>query len=99
MTAAKCRHCGKVRGEHGMSEKSNPPMDPAKTILVLKCQGREVGRILETAPNASAYLEVMNGYYSKKEGGMQVDYESATMGGLLALLKPIEDTPCEGGDF
>lgn len=65
---------------------SDQPLDPHKTILVLKCQGKEVGRIPATAPNASAYLQEMASVYAKREGGMQVDYEPDPTGGLLALL-------------
>lgn len=57
-------------------------MDPDKTILVCKHNGKEVGRIPATAPNAEKYLETMTQIY----GFLQVDYEPDLTGGLLSEL-------------
>ena len=57
-------------------------MDPHKTILVLKHDGREVGRIPATAKNANLYLEEMAMHYRD----LEVDYVPDTTGGLLAIL-------------
>ncbi len=64
-----------------MKDKSIP-LDPYKTILVLKHKGKEVGRIPATAKNVSAYLQEMASHYKE----MAVDYEEDTTGGLLAAL-------------
>ena len=58
------------------------PLNPHKTILVCKVQGREVGRIRATAENAEAYLIDLAIRYRE----MQVDYESDPTDGLLAVL-------------
>ena len=58
------------------------PLDPYKTILVAKHNGREVGRIAATARNASAYLETL----ARQYGGLQVEAEEDETAGLLAGL-------------
>lgn len=46
------------------------PLDPSKTILVIKRDSREVGRIAATAPNAEAYIaEII-----RSGGNVTVDY-------------------------
>jgi hypothetical protein len=58
------------------------PLDPEKTILVVRHGDKEVGRIPATAPNAGAYLEGMVRMY----GECTVDYEADPTNGLLAEL-------------
>lgn len=58
------------------------PLDPHKTILVCKHNGKEVGRIPETSPNAEEYVATLARYY----GGLTIDYEDDPTGGLLAAL-------------
>lgn len=62
-----------------------PPLNPHTTILVVKCDGREVGSIPATAPNASAYLDEMAQIYGK-QGQVTVDYKADPTGGLLAAM-------------
>lgn len=49
---------------------NTPPLDPSRVICVIKHNGREVGRVAATAPNASAYIQEMATAY----GGCQVEY-------------------------
>lgn len=61
-------------------------MDPYKTMLVCKANGKEVGRIPATAPNANDYLQELASHY----GGLQVDYVEDDTAGLIAELhRPI----------
>ena len=57
-------------------------LDPHKTICVIKKEGKKVGSIPATAPNASAYIDEMTRIY----GNIMVEYEEDTTGGLLAAL-------------
>ncbi len=57
-------------------------LDPHKTICVCKVDGREVGRIPATAPNAATYMTRLARLY----GSLQVDYEPDPTGGLPAVL-------------
>jgi hypothetical protein len=57
-------------------------MDPHKTILVCKHNGKEVGRIPATAPNAEAYMTELARHYGK----LEVEYVPDETGGLLAML-------------
>ena len=61
---------------------NNPPLDPHKTILVFKVDGKEVGRIPATSPRAAAFAQEMARTYK----GGTVDYEEDPTGGLLAAL-------------
>ena len=58
------------------------PMRPERTILVCKHNGKEVGRIPATAPNAAKYCEELARHYKE----MTVDYEHDDNAGLLAML-------------
>lgn len=57
-------------------------LDPYKTILVLKHNGKEVGRIPATAPNANTYITELVRFY----GACQIDYEPDETEGLFAML-------------
>lgn len=57
-------------------------LDPHKTILVCKHNGKEVGRIPATAPNAEAYMTELARFYR----GLEIDYVRDETGGLLAML-------------
>ena len=57
-------------------------LHPHKIICVARVQGKEVGRIPATAPNASEYLEQLASHY----GELQVAYEPDPTEGLLAAL-------------
>lgn len=46
------------------------PLNPYKTTCVCKFQGREVGRIAATAPNAADYIQGLASHY----GELQVEY-------------------------
>ena len=59
-----------------------PLLSPYKTILVLKCNGREVGRIPAIADNVNNYIQAMASLY----GELQIDYVPDKTGGLLAML-------------
>lgn len=65
-----------------VAKPQNPPLDPYKTILVLKHNGKEVGRIPAKAPNAEAYVNELTGFYKS----LQIDYEPDPTGGLLYAL-------------
>jgi len=41
------------------------PLDPHKTILILKHDGKEVGRVAATAPNANEYMEELGRHYKE----------------------------------
>lgn len=56
--------------------------DPYKTMLVCKHDGKEVGRIPATAPNASAYMQELATHY----GQLEVEYVHDENAGLLAQL-------------
>ena len=58
------------------------PLDPYKTMLVLKHDGKEVGRVPATAPNAEAYITELGRHY----GDLQIDYVPDETAGLLAGL-------------
>ncbi len=58
------------------------PLDPHKTICVCKHDGKEVGRIPATAPNAPDYIQELMLLY----GSLQVEYEEDTTGGLMAMI-------------
>jgi hypothetical protein len=58
-------------------------MDPNKTILVCKHEGREVGRIAATAPNASAYVQTLAEHYKS----MTVDYVRDENAWLFAAMR------------
>ncbi len=45
-------------------------------------EGREVGRIPVTAPNATAYLDELTSYYK----ALEIKYEHDENAGFLALL-------------
>ena len=51
-------------------------------MLVIKHEGREVGRIAATAHNASAYVQGLASHYKQVE----VDYVYDENAGLLAML-------------
>ena len=57
-------------------------MQPEHTILVLKHNGKEVGRIPATAPNAVAYCDEIGRHYKE----VQIEYEYNQDAGLLAML-------------
>ena len=61
-------------------------LDPRKTILVCKVDGREVGRKRASDPNAGAYLQRLASFYLGDGKSMTVDYEEDPTGGLLASL-------------
>ncbi len=61
-------------------------LDPHKTILVCRVDGKEVGRKPATSKNASAWLQEMASYYARNGKSMTVDYEEDPTGGLLASL-------------
>lgn len=64
-----------------MSDKK--PLDPYKTDCVCKHEGREVGRIAATAPNAETYITALASEY----GELQIEYvERDTSVGLLGGL-------------
>ncbi len=54
-------------------------LDPHKTILVCKHDGKEVGRVRATAPNAEAYQVELVRHY----GHIEVDYEEDPTAGLF----------------
>ena len=59
------------------------PMDPYKTILVVKnSDGQVVGRIPATAQNAAARLENLVSQYKE----LNVEYEIDENAGLLSLF-------------
>ncbi|MCK9459493.1 MAG: hypothetical protein M0R80_07635 [Proteobacteria bacterium] len=57
-------------------------LDPYKTICVCRHDGKEVGRIPATAPNAIAYIDEL----ARQYGSLNVDYEADPTDGLLAAL-------------
>ncbi len=57
-------------------------LDLYKTICACYSNGKRVGSVPATAPNASAYLSEMATLY----GGLEVKYEQDTTGGLLAAM-------------
>ena len=61
---------------------SGKPLDPYKTICVVKHKGKEVGRIPAAAKNAAAYMTELAIHY----GGVTVDYEPDTTDGLSLLI-------------
>lgn len=62
------------------------PLDPRKTILVCRVDGREVGRKPASSPNASDYLQELALHYGRQGKSMTVDYEPDETGGLLAAM-------------
>ena len=65
------------------TEKKAAQMDPAKTICVVKHNGKEVGRIAATAPNASAYI---TGLVQRHREGVTVDYEENATEAMVSRL-------------
>lgn len=57
-------------------------MDPHKTICVVKHDGKEVGRVPATSPNAEAYITELVRHYGKCD----VDYVPDETEGLFAML-------------
>ena len=49
-------------------------MKPGQTTCVIKKDGKEVGRILATDPNAPTYIESL----AKQYDGVSIDYEAYT---------------------
>jgi len=62
------------------------PLDPHKTILVCRVDGREVGRKAASSPNANAYLQELASHYARDGKSMTVDYEPDPTDGLLSCL-------------
>ena len=63
--------------------------NPHTTILVVKHNGKEVGRMPATAPNANEHLADLARHYlaeSEHPGEITVDYEPDPTGGFLVLL-------------
>ena len=60
----------------------NTPLDPHKTILVVKHEGREVGRIPATASGANEYIDQL----IRVHGNCEVERELDQTDGLLAAL-------------
>lgn len=60
-------------------------MDPHKTMLVIKHEGREVGRISATAKNVQAYLEELARFYN----GIEIDCIPDENAEFLAMLHGI----------
>lgn len=58
------------------------PLDPCKTIRVVTHDGKEVGRIPASAPNAEAYITELIHHYSR----CKINYEPDTSGGLWAMM-------------
>jgi hypothetical protein len=62
------------------------PMNPHSTVCVCKHNGKEVGRIAATAPNAAAYIDEL----ARAHGGLQVEYvEDST----YAMVSRLVNTP------
>ena len=49
-------------------------LDPDNTVCIVKHNGKEVGRIAATAPNASDYITGLVSHYGN---GVTVDYEES----------------------
>lgn len=61
------------------------PLNPENTICICKHEGREVGRIAATAPNASEYMQTLAEHYKT----MTVDYEEDKDAAMISrLLNP-----------
>lgn len=62
-------------------------LDPYKTILVVRVDGREVGRKAAKSPRANAWLQEMVLLYARDGKSMTVDYEEDENAGLLAAMR------------
>lgn len=60
----------------------NKELDPNKTILICKFEGKEVGRIAASAKNAEAYVTELGKHY----GELQIDYEEDNNAWLSAAI-------------
>lgn len=61
-------------------------LDPYKTIIVCRVDGKEVGRKAAKSPNANAWLQEMASHYARDGKSMTVDYEENANAGLLAAM-------------
>lgn len=64
------------------TDRDNPQMNPYKTMCVVKHNGKEVGRIAATAPNAAAYIDELAAHYKE----VTVDYVYDEHAGMLGEL-------------
>jgi hypothetical protein len=63
-------------------QNTDKPMDPRKTMLAVKHNGKEVGRIPATAPNAEAYITELVLHYREAS----VEYVHDENASFLAAL-------------
>lgn len=64
--------------------KNSQQLNPDTTICIVKHDGKEIGRIAATAPNASEYINELVRYYKT---GVTLDYEeNATEASLSRLF-------------
>ena len=68
--------------ERIMGESEQKMLDPYKTMCICYHDGKEVGRIPATAPNAVTYIDELVGHY----GSLNVEYVEDENAGFLALL-------------
>jgi len=71
--------------QEGMMTNENQ-LDPYKTILVCRVDGKEVGRKSAKSPNANAWLQEMALSYTRDGKMMTVDYVEDENACLLAAM-------------
>lgn len=63
------------------------PLEPSKTVCVVKHEGKEVGRIAASAKNASDYIQELALHCGRQGGSVTVDYERDENAWLYAALR------------
>jgi hypothetical protein len=58
------------------------PLDPYKVMCVVTHEGREVGRIAASAPNAPAYLDELARFY----GTLSVEYVEDPTAAMISRI-------------
>lgn len=61
---------------------NKPPLNPHSVICVCKHDGKEVGRIAATAPNAEAYMTELTRCY----GSLEVEYVEDPDGAIISRM-------------
>ena len=73
-----------ARGINPGASAKPTPMNPTNVICVVKAEGKEVGRIAATSPNAGSYISELATHY----GGVHVEYvEDADAANLDRLMR------------
>jgi len=65
------------------NQQDNTALDPAKTVCVIRHNGKQVGRIAATGPNASEYIAGLVQHYRE---GVTVDYEQIETEAMVSRL-------------